>query len=128
MSGFVAEESIASLDYDFSKFVKGVKGTIKEPSQAAVKEYLGAITDLMPTGKIEDLALVAEEGKDIDSDFKDVIVKVCSGKPSRANLDALPHRVLVAFAGWLYGSLVNPTQTSGMRSSPGVLMNGKSAT
>ena len=126
MSGFVAQESVASLDYDFTKFVKGAKGTIKEPSQAAVKKYLGVIAGLMPTGKIEELVLVAESGVDIDSTFKDAIAEVCSNKPTRAALDELPHRVLVTFAAWLYGSLTNPTPTAGTKTSPAVLMNGRS--
>lgn len=110
MSGFVAKDAVSPLDWDFTAFCgKGAKGTIPEPTQPAVDKFNRTMSDIFPDGIGVGLQkLDADEIETKNVLFKDAIAELSQGEPSRELLDKVPARVLTAFIGWLYGSLVNP--------------------
>lgn len=145
--GFVAGDEVDPLDFDFTKF-GGPKGTIPEPSQEAVTKYFRAMARMSAeqseglrakryevsealakeaaeaeeAPSIVDLALQAfDENTELGARELDAIAELCSGTPSRADLDLLPARVQKAFAGWLVGQFVNPQSTTVTRPSLAVV-------
>jgi capsule polysaccharide export protein KpsE/RkpR len=111
VSGFDAAEAVPALDWDFTKYCgKTASGTITEPSQDQVRAFQASILEVAPGGNVAAAfrSLDAEEAAAANEKLFIAIVKVCSGKPTRAQLDKLPHRVLQAFCGWIFGSITNP--------------------
>jgi hypothetical protein len=109
MTSFSAKSAAPALDYDFNPHVKA-KGTVPEPSQEAVEQFQEVILAILPDGDLDKLQnLSLAEGKAATLKFKEALADLCAGSPSREELDALPHRVLVAFSGWLSGSFQDPS-------------------
>lgn len=118
MTGFIAGDAVDPLDWDFTKYAgKGAKGTIAEPSQKAVGEFITVYAKAFPgkvggDGKVrvdfEALSALTEaELEEQADDLLEAIVKLCSGKPTRAQIDKLPFRPKAAFIGWLAGKFLN---------------------
>jgi hypothetical protein len=134
--GFDAGKSVTALNYDFStlpiadeetqKILAEAKGTIPEPSQAALDNFqkhvrematdpeiaalVALADDADPAAVIEAIgAMPAEKLTDVNNRMVDAIIDVCSGSPSAEQVRALPPRVRNAFIGWVSGELVGPT-------------------
>lgn len=126
MAKFTAGTAVDKLDWDFTDYQPKDEpgtiaengeaippspwaGTIPEPSQDSLQTYVKAIGAIAPTGDPERLGEVTEFDTAMPA-LKDAAVQLCGGRPTRAMLDTLPFRVLLAFLGWLSGQLgvVNP--------------------
>jgi hypothetical protein len=110
---FDAESAAETLDFDFTKYLPGVKGTIPEPSQAQIDAFAKANNAASGVDPEDDDAV-----KESNEKLLDALVKFCSGAPTKAQLKKLPKRVQTAFFGWLFGMFLkaNPTKTSGTSS------------
>lgn len=119
MSGFIAGEAVDPLDWDFTQYAgKTAKGTIPEPSQKAVGEFIAVYSKAFPVSQDDQgvakfdwaaLAALTEEELDAQGDeLIEAIVTLCGGKPTRKQIDALPFRVKAKFIGWLAGKFINP--------------------
>lgn len=112
MSGFDAGSAVSALDWDFTKYAgKSAKGTIAEPSTADIKSFLSAVGDsVILSGDADKLKEMSGEEVEAENErFFSAVVELCGGKPTRAQIDKLPHRVKRAFAGWVWGIVTNPT-------------------
>lgn len=139
MAKFNAATALDPVEFDFSKY-NGPVGEIPEPSQGQVEEFFDRIGNLRKfASKIErDVKEAAEEGEEALDEyienlpqaelnkFKEEISlwisELCSGFPSRADVDALPYRVFSAFLVFLlqeYGpkDVNGPTTASGRPSA-----------
>lgn len=127
MGGFKAVERVSALTYDFrgitvadpdaQDILDQAHGSTPEPSSHAVRrmqarqrEALGMAPDTSQEEVNRALASKTEdEWRELDDEFTDMISEVCAGRPSRAELVALPYRVRESFYGWILGELNNPT-------------------
>jgi hypothetical protein len=155
--GFDAGKSVTTLDYDLTtanvadeearEILKDAKGTIPEPSQAALDRFTSHVRDIAtdpdlaalvalgedpdPAAVIDAVGQMPEEKlNQVTEGMLDVIIDVCQGSPTEEQIRALPPRVRNAFVGWVSGELVGPTgPTSGSSRSPAAMSaNGASAT
>ena len=134
MPTFDAGDVVESLDWDFTKSkiasLKTAKGTIPEPTDAAIGRFLDGLKKLYAEAQ---KSLTAEMPDDATPDQMldalsqltgDVFVKfmadtaelfsgLCSGKPSQDQLLALPMRVRVKFYAWVQTEVVNPEAGTG---------------
>lgn len=117
--GFNAAQAVSSLDYDFTAFSPGVKGTSPEPSSEQVIVMRQRIRDIFHLDDADPQALNAhlaglslEDYKLRDAEIAETYADVCSQQPSTEEILALPHRVQVAFIGYLSGELNTPTAGS----------------
>lgn len=131
--GFNAGSVIEPLDYDFSNIkggppgLKGVKGTIAEPSDQMIGEFLDAQRALFDKAAeqfkaVRDLgddpdasavmaALADLRGEDVVNlmtDTAGLYAELCGGTPSQADILLLPNRARIAFYGWLNEQVVRP--------------------
>lgn len=120
MPKFDAATVCEGLDWDFSHFDAG-EGTIPEPSDAKIATFfkeLGALTkELIAKAEIPDnpsaqdvlLALAdlpeGESFLEMVQETAKIYAKLCSNKPSAAQLSKLPMRVRFRFYAWLRGEL-----------------------
>lgn len=110
MTAFNAATAVSALDYDLSPYVK-TKGTVPEPSQADIKKFQKAVRAISPDGTPTKLSqLTDDEAEAANDGMVAALAEFCHGKPNEAQIAALPHRVLLAFCGWLFGSFTNPTK------------------
>jgi hypothetical protein len=136
MAGFTAAGIVEPLDYDFTAIpgFAEFKGTIKEPSQPQVATYLKAARDEVK--RITDSVNSADDGDAsggtgvvamlADMSFRaeslgpealkrqaQFISALCSGSPSAAQLQKIPHRFMVAFVQWLSKEVLDPEAAAG---------------
>lgn len=129
MTGFVADGIVEPLDFDLNPYTD-VKGTITEPTSLQVQAFQTAVAKEMARGRRE-LGIGGDEkmtndkfieflGK-IDPERTKAEVKrqaeihsaLCSGKPTAAQLQKLPHRIMAAFSKWLSEELLTPEASAG---------------
>lgn len=117
--GFKASRAASELEYDFEPFLPGVKGVTPEPSSDQVLEMQARLRELFLTNDPDPLALTKklselslEDFKDRDHQLAEIYADVCSQQPSTEEIMALPHRVQVAYIGYLSGELNTPTAGS----------------
>ena len=123
MATFNAGTAVEELDYDFTKYSVDCRGPIPEPTSKQMQTYFKAIRAIaVSVQKLKSDALAAQAGEmsdekvaevlatmeDLDIEtfqdsMKDAITALCSGSPSRVDLDTLPFRVLQAFMQWVSG-------------------------
>lgn len=107
---------VERLDYDFTDFEKdggggrcSGKGTIPEPSQKDLDEYLATVQALVPNGDVEALA---REGDAASTEVMDKLLEAvagfCKNTPSKEELDELPPRIKMYFVGWISKEFSNP--------------------
>lgn len=121
MAGFVLNEQVEELRYDFSPH--GGSGVIPEPSALQIRDfrrYLAtAIGDMpeVPEEGLKTTELVKKVAEYLGRDTSEIeaktlhaIADVCSDNPSYETLDSLPYRHQQAFFGWLVGVLLRPEQ------------------
>lgn len=130
--GFDAGKTIEPLDWDFSNIRKGppglkdARGTITEPSDQMIGEFLEAQKAIFTEGRKYDAirelgddpepekvleVLATLSGKDMVnmmSDIAEIFSLLCSGSPSQEQILLLPMRARVAFYQWLMSEVVRP--------------------
>jgi hypothetical protein len=117
--GFDAAVAVSELDYDFTKFVPGCVGVTPEPTTEQVRTMqrklraLFKLDDKDPLALTKHLAKMSEaEYKDHDEELAHIYADACSQMPSTAEILGLPHRLQVAFIGYISGEFGTPTAGS----------------
>lgn len=113
-------EHLEALEYDFTGFpansggkCKG-KGTIPEPTKQMLLDYAEAIRTMFSAENLSDLtdeeiANAAEKDLDERSDrLLEATSTLCSGTPTKDQLQDLPPRILRAFMKWVYREIADP--------------------
>jgi hypothetical protein len=141
MAGFDAGAVVEPLDYDFTTIkaisddvravLQNAKGTIREPSDAAVqrliRSQLAAAREIGitpetvdPTDQkamVELARAVAKQPEEKISQMSGRMVgaaaELCDGAPTLEEIQALPQRIQNAFIAWLIGTLTNPEFAAG---------------
>lgn len=113
---FDAKTHPPTLSYDFTGFARANgepctgKGSIPEPSLDALADFLSAAKALESTplpGRTGGVVLTKRiEGT--QADMISAISYLAGGTPTRAELEELPYRMLVAFFRWLADELKCP--------------------
>jgi hypothetical protein len=105
VSAFTVESAVEPLDYDFTPY--GGKGTIPEPTRDEVEAYREAVRGVVQAKPTPE----DDEQSDEDRDrLATAVAALSKGTPSADEIRALPHRLRIAFARWLWSELVNPTK------------------
>jgi len=132
MPTFDASTVVEALDWDFHAAGVKAKGTIPEPSDAAIGKFLDDVktlytkaqgsglaieidrAELTPSQMLDALSSVTGEAYvTFMADLAEIFAELCSGKPTKANLLALPMRVRVKFYAWVQEEVVSPEAGTG---------------
>jgi hypothetical protein len=131
MPAFDAGAVVEALDWDFTAAGVKAKGTIPEPSDVLIGAFLDAVKKLYTKAKEDGLApeidtalapekmLEALSGITGDAyvefmgNLAEIFAALCSDKPTKANLLALPMRVRVKFYAWVQEEVVSPEAGTG---------------
>jgi hypothetical protein len=131
MPSFDAGEVLESLDWDFTRAGVKAKGVVPEPSDHLIGAFLDGLKKLYTDAKASGLDLDLPEGATPEQmmdalnqvtveKFEQFMAKtaelfadLCSGKPSKEQLLALPLRVRVKFYGWVQAEVVRPEAGTG---------------
>ena len=119
MPKFDAGKIVEPLDYDFTHFEGGTKGTIPEPTPDIMSQFLREVTDVVPT-LAKEISSLTEESKEEDVleainrlRTSDILVRaheetmriysevLCQGVPSVEEIKVMPMRYRQAFFRWL---------------------------
>jgi hypothetical protein len=128
MPKFEAAGVVEALDFDLRPYVDA-HGTIPEPSDRQVAEFMNGMKkvvkeqqDHIPAGvDPNDPAQLLQALNDLDpetviklmAEMSGVYAKVCSGTPTKTQIQGLPIRVRQIFFGWLQSELLNPEAAPG---------------
>jgi hypothetical protein len=126
MAAFDASQ-IEDLDYDLTKWVEGMEGTVSEPTEKDIDAFLKGVATAaakeakMPVEKIdpsnpESLSqmlnnLNTQENRKLS---EDLLAKLCKGEPTKAQLQKLPFRPFNLFFNWLVAEIMDPNAGSGV--------------
>lgn len=117
--GFDAADAVAELEYDFTKYVPGAKGTTPEPTTEQVRVMQRKLRMLFrldakdPMALTKHLAAMSEaEYKDHDRELAQIYSDACSQQPTTDEILGLPHRLQVAYIGYISGEFGTPTAGS----------------
>lgn len=129
MPTFDAAVVVETLDYKFEPFVKA-HGTTPEPTDEMIGQFMADMKTV--AGEIADLAGVAVEDAsdpiavlraldDLDpkvfvgtmDKMSELYGKLCQGKPSAAQLGALPLRARLLYFNWLAEQMLSPEAAAG---------------
>lgn len=131
MPAFDAGDVLESLDWDFTKAGVKASGVVPEPSDHQIGQFLDGLKNLYTDAKSSglDLGLPDEATADQMMDalanvtgdkFEQfmaatagLFAELCSGKPSKEQLLALPLRVRVHFYNWIQAEVVRPEAGTG---------------
>jgi hypothetical protein len=134
MAGFNAATVVEALDYTFEPYVPGCHGTIKEPSDEQIAEFLDGMKALFAEGSqkgLKELEPDAQGNPDPESllagldalsssdtlammkKMNAVFSALCSGKPTALQIGKLPLRRRAAFFAWLQREVVSPEAGTG---------------
>jgi hypothetical protein len=138
MPMFDAGTSVEALDWDFStlkdpstkKPYVNAKGTIPEPSDATIGDFLdglkklyteagalvdaGTNPDATPAQMLEAVAgVTGSMFVDLMGDTAGLFAGLCSGTPDKDQLVALPLRARAKFYGWVQTEVVSPEAGTG---------------
>jgi len=131
MPKFDATEVVEALEWDFTAAGVKAKGTIPEPSDAAIGAFLDGIKKLYSSaqegGLVPDLsgdldpaqlmsalaALTGEAYVKFQADLAGLFAELCGNTPTKDQLLALPLRVRVPFFGWVQREVVSPEAEPG---------------
>lgn len=118
-----------SLDWDFHELGVAANGTIPEPSDKVIGDFLDGLKNLyaktqetLPNlpedASTEQMleALSTVTGKqfvDLMAEVAGLFAKLCGNQPSKAQLLALPMRYRVHFYAWVNAEVVNPEAGTG---------------
>lgn len=136
MPKFDAAKVVEPLDYDFTHFPNGTKGTIPEPSPEILTEFLREVTkivpdlaksigELGPDAKEEEIFAVINRLRNSDileavhEKMLDIYSRVlCQGTPTVDEIKVMPLRYRQAFFAWLleeirpevFGAAITPSR------------------
>ena len=131
MPKFDAGAVVEALDWDFNAAGVKAKGTIPEPSDAAIGAFLDAVKnlytkaqgsglavdvggDLTPAQMLDALSSVTGDAYvEFMASLAEIFAALCSDKPTKANLLALPMRVRIKFYAWVQEEVVSPEAGTG---------------
>jgi len=123
MPSFDAGAVVEALTWDFHGAGVKAKGTIPEPTDRAIGDFLDGLRKLyteaqgtasMPENATPDQMLEALSSLTGDkfvkfmADTAQLFADLCGGRPSQEQLLGLPMRVRVAFYSWLQSEVVSP--------------------
>lgn len=136
MAGFDAATVVEPLDYTFEPHVKGVKGTIREPNDRQIADFLTGVKEIVKTLQAKlpegfqasqdtDITSLMAAVDDLDPEvivefhakMASLFAMLCSGEPSRENILKLPIRIRTVFYGWLQQEVMNPEAAPGAGSA-----------
>lgn len=142
MPAFNAATVVEPLDYDFrtKDTPKAPHGTIREPTDRQLADYLSGIKKLL--AKFKDQlpeSLISGDVNPVDlmnamddldpevvvefhSDMAGLFAELCSGSPSKAEILGLPIRLRSMFYGWLQQEVMSPEAAPGAGSGQVVTM------
>jgi hypothetical protein len=128
LSGFSAANVVNALDYDFMPFVNE-SGTVREPNDQLITNYIAGykalvneIKQKVPTldenaGQADVLAALEDLDPEImmsvNQKMAEIYSDLCSGKPSKTTIMALPPRIRNIFFAWLQGEVMDPEVVTG---------------
>jgi len=129
MPAFDSGSVVEPLDWSFEKHVKGARGTVREPNDRQIADYLADMKKFIAStkGKLpEDVdadnpaeLVAAMDGLDpeitvqLHQELAGVYASLCSGEPSRELLLKLPPRIRTVFYGWLQREVMSPEVVPG---------------
>ena len=129
MPGFNAATVVEPLDYTFEPFVKGATGTVKEPNDDQIAQFLTDVKaftakfrDMVPEDvDQDDPAQVIAALNDLDpqvvktanGEAAEIFAALCSGAPSKAVLLKVPPRIRNIFYAWLQQEVMSPEAVPG---------------
>lgn len=118
-----------TLDWDFTDLGVAASGTIPEPSDAKIGDFLDGLKtmyakaqeaiphladDASPEQMLEALSTVTgKQFVDLMAEVAGLFAKLCTQQPSKAQLLALPMRYRVHFYAWINEEVVNPEAGTG---------------
>jgi hypothetical protein len=135
LAAFDSGKVVEALDYSFEKHLgKGHKGTVREPNDRQIGDYLTAVKKLIESYKEKiptdvdtsnpaELVLALdslnpEEVIDFNEKMAGIYAALCSGEPSRDELLGLPMRIRTVFYGWLQQEVMSPEAVPAGGNSP----------
>lgn len=110
---FDINDLVEPLDFNFRQY--GPQGVIPEPSQDAVEHFQEEMASLAGGATSQEqlaewaAGLTDAQRKEQRPRLVAAIAAVCGGEPSLETIQALPHRVLMHFVGYLTAKLLDPT-------------------
>jgi|SRR5215469_2963438 len=130
MPAFDAGTVVEALDWDFTKAGVKAKGTVPEPSDKKIGQFLDGLKklyedaqksglavegdDLSPSQMVEALnSLTGEAFEKFMADTAALFAQLCSDRPSTEQLLGLPLRVRAHFYAWLQTEVINPEAGTG---------------
>lgn len=133
MPAFNAGTVVEPLDYDFrtKDNPNGKYGTVKEPTDRQLAEYLAGVKNLVaqfkgqiPEGLITgnpDVGELMDAVEDLDPEIvvtfhaslAGLFAELCSGEPSREDIIGLPIRIRGMFYTWLQREVMAPEAAPG---------------
>jgi hypothetical protein len=140
MAGFDSGTVVEPLDYTFEAHIKGCKGTIKEPTDRQLAEYLSGIKELvssfkgqLPESLVQGSTDITELMNAVEDLDPEVIIRfhegmaglfaaLCSGEPDKATILKLPIRIRAVFYAWLQQEVMSPEAAPGGGSAQVVTM------
>ncbi len=123
MPAFDAGTVVEALDFTFEPFVKGCRGTIREPTDKLIAGFLSGIKKVIqevqadiPSVAADDPAGLLNALDDLDPEIVVSLMakmagqyaKLCSGFPSAEQILELPMRQRQMFFGWLQSEVMTP--------------------
>jgi hypothetical protein len=134
LPAFSAESVVEPLDYSLRPHVNK-NGTIKEPTDKQIAEYLAALKKLMKDfrGQLPDAMVAgstdvgamldavddldAEIAVKLNEQMAQIASDLCSGDPSKDDILAIPPRIRAMFLAWLQREVMSPEAAPGGGSS-----------
>lgn len=108
-------------------FVPGCHGTVREPNdrqvadylagyQKLLREYRGQLPDAIVAGGNPDISAVMDAAAELDpeiilrlnTDVAALIAALCSNEPSKDDILGLPPRIRAMFCGWVQKEAMSP--------------------
>lgn len=124
MPAFDAGTVVEALDFTFEPFVKGCRGTIREPSDKQIAEFLQGIKDVVkaiekdiPGGVAgDDPQALLQAADNLDPEvvvslmarMAEKYAELCGGFPSAEQILGLPMRRRQGFFMWLQTEVMSP--------------------
>lgn len=128
MPGFDAGTIVEALEYTFEPYVSA-KGTVKEPSDKQIAEFMNGIKEVItkvqkdlpdnidPTDVAQIMAAMDDFSPEImvtlADDMAEVFSALCSGRPTKIQMLALPPRRRTLFYNWLQQEVLSPEAVPG---------------
>jgi predicted urease superfamily metal-dependent hydrolase len=114
-------------DPEAAEVLKEARGIVPEPSQKSLESFIEALRGIAtdeavagvmalpdnpsPEEVMETMSRLSEEDMDRAADaMTEALIDICSGSPTKEQIEAMPMRLRGAFLGWLAEELVGPTR------------------